>query len=628
MESIKNNQQNIQEQDELKFEFDSQTILTPPEKEGYEYLQRIYKFKGQDTQYQDKYVCLKQQVNIKEKDDIDRLQKIECNCEICIKENNKDSDSGSQFRKQLFKHDPEFLNLLEQSDYYKGYQKKQPNQNKLNLQKLNRAQQREKCLNDYDLNYLMQRLQPPNKQIQSLRIKVPETIFFSKWEIVLAVYTMKNGHLRFIRQRDKLVFQELRKFMTEKRSQYKINVIQNIEANINNPEIPDECKKQDIQFLESLQKDKQQNFKNNKEKLQFQIEENNKAEAVFIKTFREKEFINEQNPKDIKQKFINTKTILYEQEFINLMNKRKIDSVWQNVLYIQNYIPVKKNKYDPFKIQFDLIYDQDEYLFKRSQTIISIMNGGISSGSKNYISHDFEIDFEEKLLMINPFEYAKYLTYKMINYVKCFYQSQILKMQVYWIIDDNQEVYLQDVQNLEKSDEIFQNNDELDYKTITQKLTQQAESILNIPDKKEEQFRKIERQEIERLFSDLIKEKEIQKIKERLEMRNQKKTDENREIEQKLQSILNHNQPIQELEKYVLGAQENKTKKKKFKYNPDLLKSKHPNSSEYNFYQKNVTYQSQLDFQNKKDSAQIFDLNFRAPCYRNLYSLPFKIYLF
>lgn len=49
------------------------------------------------------------------------------------------------------------------------------------------------------------------------------------------------------------------------------------------------------------------------------------------------------------------------------------------------------------------------------------MNGGISSGSKNYISHDFEIDFEEKLLMINPFEYAKYLTYKMINYVKCFY---------------------------------------------------------------------------------------------------------------------------------------------------------------------------------------------------------------
>ncbi len=48
-----------------------------------------------------------------------------------------------------------------------------------------------------------------------------------------------------------------------------------------------------------------------------------------------------------------SKKIFSEVEFTNLMNRRKIDQIWQTIYFIQNLVKKEDNFKDLLHIQFD-----------------------------------------------------------------------------------------------------------------------------------------------------------------------------------------------------------------------------------------------------------------------------------
>ena len=77
-----------------------------------------------------------------------------------------------------------------------------------------------------DYAFILTRLQPVKRSTRALRLFVPETIAFSQGEAKLLAYTPKDKMLRFIRQKERLNLQELRKFMNKKRYKYRFSVDQ------------------------------------------------------------------------------------------------------------------------------------------------------------------------------------------------------------------------------------------------------------------------------------------------------------------------------------------------------------------------------------------------------------------
>lgn len=75
---------------------------------------------------------------------------------------------------------------------------------------------------DQDLCFVLRRLVPPARIQRALRIFVPETVIFWNGEARLLVSTsLKDGYLKFVKQKEKLQLNEIRKFLNEKRSQYR-----------------------------------------------------------------------------------------------------------------------------------------------------------------------------------------------------------------------------------------------------------------------------------------------------------------------------------------------------------------------------------------------------------------------
>lgn len=68
-----------------------------------------------------------------------------------------------------------------------------------------------------DYSFILSKLSPIKKNLRTLRLFVSETIAFHTGEARLLVYTHKDKTLRFIKQKEKLNLQELRKFMNKKR---------------------------------------------------------------------------------------------------------------------------------------------------------------------------------------------------------------------------------------------------------------------------------------------------------------------------------------------------------------------------------------------------------------------------
>lgn len=102
-------------------------------------------------------------------------------------------------------------------------------------------------------------------------------------------------------------------------------------------------------------------------------------------------------------KFIDSKAFLWidnvqvmtEMEFTILMMKRKIDPIWSQILYIQNFHSSKN--YDlqhyEFKYSFDSKYDE----FDKARTEIMILNGEIARASSDFVPMAREEAYENSL---------------------------------------------------------------------------------------------------------------------------------------------------------------------------------------------------------------------------------------
>lgn len=78
---------------------------------------------------------------------------------------------------------------------------------------------------DTELCFILRRLIPPSRVNRTLRLYIPETVIFWHGEAKLLAFTSsKDSQLKFIRQREKLQLNELRKFLNERRTKYRLSV--------------------------------------------------------------------------------------------------------------------------------------------------------------------------------------------------------------------------------------------------------------------------------------------------------------------------------------------------------------------------------------------------------------------
>ena len=102
-------------------------------------------------------------------------------------------------------------------------------------------------------------------------------------------------------------------------------------------------------------------------------------------------------------------------DLLQLMMKRKIDPIWQKILYIQNFYNFRNPNL--FFHDFKLVYAEKDENFIKAKKEIMILNGEIARASSEYVTIEQEEIFEDSL---SYEEYCKYCTYKVIHYVETF----------------------------------------------------------------------------------------------------------------------------------------------------------------------------------------------------------------
>ncbi|CAD8133837.1 unnamed protein product [Paramecium octaurelia] len=107
--------------------------------------------------------------------------------------------------------------------------------------------------------------------------------------------------------------------------------------------------------------------------------------------------------------------IMTESEFFLLMSKRKGDKFWHKIFYIQNYI--KQRAFLTHRIHFNRKRDLNHKLFDRSAMETRIIRGEVISASTEYISQTIEDEFLRQLKERSTFEYLRYITFKIVQFL-------------------------------------------------------------------------------------------------------------------------------------------------------------------------------------------------------------------
>ncbi|CAD8050672.1 unnamed protein product [Paramecium sonneborni] len=129
-----------------------------------------------------------------------------------------------------------------------------------------------------------------------------------------------------------------------------------------------------------------------------------------------------------------TAQIMTESEFFMLMSKRKGDKFWHRIFYIQNYI--KQRAFLTHRIQFNRRRDSTHKLFERSAMETRIIRGEVISASTEYISQAIEDDFLRQLKEKSTFEYLRYITFKIIQFLDILDDTIINEGVFEWNQDD------------------------------------------------------------------------------------------------------------------------------------------------------------------------------------------------
>ncbi|CAK56757.1 unnamed protein product (macronuclear) [Paramecium tetraurelia] len=142
-------------------------------------------------------------------------------------------------------------------------------------------------------------------------------------------------------------------------------------------------------------------------------------------TFQQtKQFLNERRPPDslaVIIKYIdNNMQVMTDMEFTILMMKRKIDPIWSQILYIQNFNSNKNYELQhyEFKHSFDSKYPE----FDLARIEILILNGEIARASSDFVPMVREEAYENSL---SQDQYCRYMVYKMVHYADVFGGIQI-----------------------------------------------------------------------------------------------------------------------------------------------------------------------------------------------------------
>ncbi|CAD8212307.1 unnamed protein product [Paramecium octaurelia] len=129
--------------------------------------------------------------------------------------------------------------------------------------------------------------------------------------------------------------------------------------------------------------------------------------------------------------------IMTEAEFFLLMSKRKNDKFWNKIFYIQNY--VKQRAFLTHRIHFNRKRDINHAYFERSAMETRIIRGEVISASTEYISQAIEEDFLRQLKEKSIFEYLRYNTFKIIQFLDILDDTIIIEGIFEWNQDDRAE---------------------------------------------------------------------------------------------------------------------------------------------------------------------------------------------
>ena len=199
-------------------------------------------------------------------------------------------------------------------------------------------------------------------------------------------------------------------------------------------------------------------------------------------------------------KIQDTTQILCENEFINLITKRKQDPSWKEIEYLQLFLKTKKYPYEVIKIKFkwSLVIKTDP-LYKRAHTDIGIANGDIPSSSIDYISVEDEENFSERLKNVNMNDFCKYLFYKIHIFIEKFYSILITKVYNEFIKDENGCIYYINAYKLryEEVNNKFFISDELYKKLLNDPAIKQKELL-------RKQYDELQKNELYALFSKIF----------------------------------------------------------------------------------------------------------------------------
>ncbi|EAS01541.2 hypothetical protein TTHERM_00899400 (macronuclear) [Tetrahymena thermophila SB210] len=450
-----------------------------------------------------------------------------------------------------------------------------------------------------DYSFILTRLQPIKKGNRTLRLYVPETILFVQGEAKLLIYTHKDKMMRFIKQKEKLNLQELRKFMNKKRYKYRYlldnlelrqqqqqqiqqNNYVNFKADVTGNNSQDLIKKknknqgsvnnshqnitmalnpaQQQQNREEMIKEKDNreaviikydieveqkrnnegnyvnviqnqvqnnqnaaNFNSNQQPNQNQMQISNfqvnqikkqlsllpdKANKPFshkgtltLNQPQQSQNLNQQTQANTIVNYQQFNQVLNELEFLNLMMKRKIDPVWSSILFIQNYMKVKRRNMEYIKVKFRYEEDQWHPLFNRALNEIQIINGEISQASQDYISQEQEQEFEERLVKQNLETYIKYMCFKMFHYIEVFFSSKITRMRTEWMIDDFGHIYFMNAYKVKHQP---RSKIALSSEMYMKKLELVAEKKLSENATLENHYLSIQKKQIFDIFTDML----------------------------------------------------------------------------------------------------------------------------
>ena len=307
---------------------------------------------------------------------------------------------------------------------------------------------------DRDFSFIIKRLQPVKMSTgvsKTIKLCVPDTIMFLQGEIKLVLQMtgkQSEKQQKFIKQKDKTTFSDIRKSFPERRKKEK----QMLECGgIKLRTITSEV--YESQATMGGRSPEKANLKKSNTRLgksgifngsilskqaNFQNQDDNQVETANI----EMAYICRYNQENYSQ-------MLTEQEFFNLFMKSKTAKLWSELMQIQTIPQNSKTKYGQlvtFKIKFKEENAKNthfsHHLFHRAEVETKIILERIPGASMEFISEKKEEEFQRLLKNRYFKEYCRYLTYKIFHFIKHVHRVKLSHFSTEWAVGQRNEPWL------------------------------------------------------------------------------------------------------------------------------------------------------------------------------------------